>query len=126
MGVNVVSYGGETLVDMTDATITEDTVLEGYTGYGADGELVVGTAKTTKQYSVNITIPADGWEDNTQTVAVDIVTAGCTVIIGGDYGSEPEYSRCGVWCSAQADGALTFQCSRVPGTDVVADAVIFV
>ena len=44
MGVNVVTYGGRTLVDMTDATITPETVLEGYVGYGADGEPIVGTA----------------------------------------------------------------------------------
>ena len=31
MGVNVVTYGGKTLVDMTAATATPETVLEGYT-----------------------------------------------------------------------------------------------
>ena len=37
MGVNKVVYGGKTLVDMTDATATPETVLEGYTAYGANG-----------------------------------------------------------------------------------------
>lgn len=48
MGVSVVTYGGRTLVDMTDATITPEKVLKGYVGYGADGDPVVGTLEVPK------------------------------------------------------------------------------
>lgn len=47
MGVNVVTYGGRTLVDMTDATVTEESLAEGATAYGANGEKVTGKMPTT-------------------------------------------------------------------------------
>lgn len=47
MGVNKVVYDGETLVDMTDATVTEDTLLEGATAYNAAGDKLEGKVVTT-------------------------------------------------------------------------------
>lgn len=44
MAVNKVVYAGETLIDITDATLTPETLLEGYTGYNAAGLKVSGTA----------------------------------------------------------------------------------
>lgn len=115
---------GETLVDMSDATSTAETVLAGYTAYGADGNLIQGTAASTKRTEVNITLPVSGWVDNEQTVAVPAAVSGCTVFAGGDSGSEPEYSTCEVYCSGQADGSLTFSCTYLPMEDVVANVAI--
>lgn len=46
--VNKVIYGNQTLIDLTDATITgsneADKILNGYTAYGADGTKVTGTS----------------------------------------------------------------------------------
>lgn len=46
--VNKVIYGNQTLIDLTDATITganeADKILKGYTAYGADGTKVTGTS----------------------------------------------------------------------------------
>lgn len=42
--VNKVEYGGTTLIDITDTTATEDTVLAGYYFYKANGQKVMGTA----------------------------------------------------------------------------------
>ena len=129
MGVNVVTYGGKTIVDMTNATITPETVLEGYVGYGADGEPIVGTATTTKHFTRVITIPVSAWVDNEQTVAVNGVLANkekCTVIIGPDWDSGAECTECGVDCIAQGDGTLTFQCTHVPGEDVTMNAAVFI
>lgn len=124
MGVNVVKYGGRTLVDMTNATATAETVLSGYTAYGADGNLIRGTASSTKRTETNITLPASRWSNNQQIVSVDGVTIKSTIILGGDRGSEPEYSSCGVYCSGQGNGTLTFSCYAVPSKDLVADAII--
>ena len=129
MGVNVVTYGGKTLVDMTAATATPETVLEGYTAYGADGELSVGTATTTKHFAKSITLPVSGWVDNEQTVAVEGVLADpekCSVLFGPDWGSAAECNACDVCCSAQGDGTLTFQCTYVPGEDVTVNVAVFV
>lgn len=125
MAVNKVEYYGNTLVDLTDATATAETVLAGYTAYGADGNLIRGTASSMKRTEVNITLSASRWNDNNQqTVSVSGVTAGSTIISGGDEGSEPEYSTCEVYCSGQANGSLTFSCTYLPMEDVVANVLI--
>lgn len=46
MGVNKVIYGDETLVDLTGDTVTPQTLAEGTTAHGADGEPIVGTMPT--------------------------------------------------------------------------------
>ncbi|MCM1364664.1 MAG: hypothetical protein NC122_05110 [Faecalibacterium sp.] len=40
---NKIIYGGETLVDMTDDTVTEDKLLQGVTAHGKTGEKLTGT-----------------------------------------------------------------------------------
>lgn len=125
MGVNVVNYGGKTLVDMRNATATAETVFAGYTAYGADGNLIMGTASSTTRTEVNITLPQSGWDaDNQQTIAVSGVDSGSTIIVGGDEGSEPEYSTCEVYCSGQSNGSLTFSCTYLPMEDVVVNVLI--
>lgn len=42
--VNKVVFGDRTLIDISDTTATAETILEGYTAYGADGKKVTGTA----------------------------------------------------------------------------------
>lgn len=39
-----VVYSGKTLIDLTEDTITEETLLRGYTAHKADGTKIVGTA----------------------------------------------------------------------------------
>ena len=108
MGVNKIIYGGKTLVDMTDATATPETVLEGYTAYGANGARIVGTASATKRRE--------------QTVSVSGVTADATVIIGGTPGSD--YNEFEAYCSEQGSGTLTFTAPYQPNGDLTANAVI--
>lgn len=122
MGVNKVVYGGKTLVDMTDATATPETVLEGYTAYGAKGTQIVGTASATKRREVTISLPLSGWADGEQTVTVPGVTVDATVIIGGDPGSD--YNEFEVYCSGQGTGTLTFTAPYQPNGDLTANAVI--
>lgn len=42
MAVNKVVYDGETLMDISDSTVTEDDLTEGVTAYAANGEKIVG------------------------------------------------------------------------------------
>lgn len=125
MAVNNVVINGETILDLRNATATAAQILEGATAYGASGELLVGTAKTTIRTEINITLSADGWVDGQQTVAVSGMTADATVFTGADLSSEPEYTECGVYCSAQAAGQLIFSCSYDPSEDLVANTVFF-
>ncbi len=43
MGVSQVNYGGETLIDLTEDTVTPETLLEGTTAHAANGERIAGT-----------------------------------------------------------------------------------
>lgn len=42
MAVNKVDFGGETLIDLTNDTITPDKLLSGETAHNAAGELIIG------------------------------------------------------------------------------------
>ena len=44
MATNKVVYSGRTLIDLTGDTVTEETLLRGYTAHRADGTQIVGTA----------------------------------------------------------------------------------
>lgn len=125
MGVNKVVYGGEPIIDLTDATATSDTVLAGYTAYGADGNLIVGTASSTKRQEVSVTLPLSGWVDGQQTIEVPGVTAASTIFVAGSADSLPEYDDCGIYCSGQGDGTLTFETYWQPDSDLTADVAIF-
>lgn len=125
MAVNNVIVNGETILDLRNATATAAQILEGATAYGASGELLVGTAKTTNRTEATITLPMSSWVDGQQTVTVSGMTADATVVTGADLGSEPEYTDCGVYCSGQSTGQLTFSCSYVPSEDLIANIVFF-
>jgi hypothetical protein len=47
MGVSKVDYFGETLVDLSEDTVTPETLAEGVTAHGANGEPIVGTMSTS-------------------------------------------------------------------------------
>lgn len=44
MAVNKVIYGNNTIIDITDSTVTPDTLMSGVVAYNASGERIVGTA----------------------------------------------------------------------------------
>lgn len=45
MAVNKVVYGTTVLIDISDSTVTPETLAEGVIAYNAAGEMIVGTAK---------------------------------------------------------------------------------
>lgn len=76
MGVNKVIYGGRTVLDITDSTVTPSKVLSGAIGYGADGERFTGTLVISDPYTkarrVDITLPASGWIQSEQWTYDDV------------------------------------------------------
>lgn len=124
MAVNKVIYGDRTIVDMTDATATSETVLKGYTAYGADGVQIAGTVSATTRQEVTISLPLSEWADGQQIISIPSVMPESTIIVGSDIGSEPTYSDCGVYCSNQGTGTLTFTAAWLPDSDLIANAVI--
>lgn len=65
-----------------------------------------------------------GWSNLTQTVSVDGVTANNTVIAVPAPETFTAYGQAGVYCSAQANGSLTFKCKTVPAESVSANILI--
>ena len=45
MAVNKVVYAGQTLIDLTNSTVTPDTLVEGITALSATGESITGIVK---------------------------------------------------------------------------------
>lgn len=45
MSVNKVLFGGETVVDLTEDTVTPETLAQGYTAHDKSGKQIVGTAQ---------------------------------------------------------------------------------
>lgn len=43
MPVNKVVYGGNILIDLTNDTVTADTLFKGYIAHRADGTIITGT-----------------------------------------------------------------------------------
>lgn len=44
MAANKVIYGDTTLIDLTEDTVTEESLFAGYTAHKADGTVITGTA----------------------------------------------------------------------------------
>ena len=89
-----------------------------------NGRAYLQTAGSTA-FPVVIELAAENWVDNAQTVAVGGVTASNTVIVSAAPENHAEYGESGIYCSAQADGALTFTCSEVPGSALRVNVVLF-
>lgn len=91
----------------------------------AEGKLIdykdIDGAPTNTLRSVLLT--ANNWVDNTQTVSVEGVTADNNILIGA--GANPSiFGEAGIYCSAQADGSLTFKCTTTPTEDVLVSVYI--
>lgn len=74
MAVNKVVYGGTTIIDISDSTVTPDKVLAGVIAYGASGERFEGTATTSyaKARRVDLTLPTSGWIQSEQWALKEI------------------------------------------------------
>ena len=62
MAINKVVYNGNTLIDISDASVTPETLVTGATAYNAAGEKVIGTAgiTATDDGAGNVTITMTG------------------------------------------------------------------
>ena len=74
--------------------------------------------------AVAVKLPASGWSDKKQTVAVEGVSDDVSVIVTAAPASHEVYNDCAVRCSEQGNGTLTFTCTDVPTSDVTANVLI--
>lgn len=93
----------------------------------ADGAVTrAKLASDAKSKGVAVTLPASGWVDNAQTVAVEGVTADNNVIVGAAPSNREVWNDAEIYCSAQAAGSLTFTCGSVPAENITANVVILI
>lgn len=79
-----------------------------------------------KSRGVAVVLSASGWSDNSQTVAVEHVTATANIVVSAAPNSRTEYNDAEIYCAAQGEGSLAFKCSTVPATEVTANVIILV
>ena len=67
----------------------------------------------------------DGWIDNQQIIGVSNVTANNMVIVSPTTDNYSVYTECGVRCTEQAEGILTFLCDEVPNITLTVNVAVF-
>lgn len=89
----------------------------------SENALKVAEAKVSAFGKV-VNLPASGWVENAQTVAVEGVTAEQLIIVVADPSDYSPYAECQVRCSGQDKDSLTFACNETPTEDLVANILI--
>ena len=77
-----------------------------------------------KHTAASATLTTSGWSGMTQTVSVSGVTANSTVVVTPAPASHTAYCESGVYCSAQANGTLTFKCTDTPSANLTVNVLI--
>lgn len=79
--------------------------------------------KNDKLNAVTVSLTVEGWVNNAQTVAASNVTADNIVWVSPAPASFDAYGTAGIRGTAQADGTLTFTCTKIP-TEVISVEVV--
>lgn len=121
--------GGVTSVNGVTGEVTTNDVLPAQEYQNGkvlmtDGQDVFWGDVSTTPPSVPELIATD-WVSNEQTIQVDGVTSYNTVLVGPAPLSSDEYAECGILCTAQGEGELTFTCQTVPQNDLTINVVCF-
>ena len=74
--------------------------------------------------SFTLTLPAQLWSQNAQTVSAPAVTADNTLIVSPAPASYEAYTENAVRCTAQSAGILSFICESAPSTDVTVNVTV--
>ena len=77
-------------------------------------------------YSTTVNIQLGKWDDRikSQTVVLDVVSADDDILVTYAPASHDVFVNSGVYCSAQADGSLTFKYTKKPTADIVANVML--
>ena len=89
-------------------------------GSGGVSAAVAGTDYQSPVKSAMVTLSANAWSGNSQTINVSNVTAGSLVTVAPvpTAQNRTAYLEAGVYCSAQGAGTLTFVCEDVPSVSL--------
>ena len=108
-----------TAISGKQAKITVSGLLKG-NGSGGVSAAVAGTDYQSPVKSATVTLSANAWSSNSQTINVSNVTASSLVTVAPVPTSQNRtaYLESGVYCSAQGAGTLTFACEDVPSVNL--------
>lgn len=122
-----VDYATSVAVANKQSKITAKGLLKGL-GDGSVAEAVPGTDYASPIVPCAITLDVAAWTGAEapfqQTVTVSSVTANSNIIVAPAFDSRTAWSDAEIYCSAQADGSLTFVCSAIPTEAVTANVLI--
>lgn len=112
-------YGVTKLSSSTSSTstalaATPSAVKTAYDLAATKSEITTTTASLT----------STGWTNNAKTVSVTGVTASNSVLVTPAPDSMDDYASCGIKCTAQAAGTLTFSCTTVPSSTITVNVMI--
>ena len=132
-GTTTSSVGGSGIfLDHTDSdTLYEFSISYAGFKFSEGGNIISvpsgvgGTIALTSDLlkSKTVSLANTGWSSNTKTVSVSGITASNTVIVSPAPASYDAYCECGIYCSAQAAGSLTFTCDTVPSSTLTVNVL---
>ena len=74
MGISKVNFGGDTLIDLTNDSVTAGTLAKGATAHNAAGEQVVGTLDVKGTFYVTVT-QVDGYSATADKTSAEVYAA---------------------------------------------------
>ena len=103
MGRSKIVYAGDTLLDLTEDTVTPETLLKGKTAHNAAGELITGVYEpmNIKQYTG--TLLASGWAADSHGYQAQTITI---TGLKASYDVDPEWDVSLSGTDPDADAAL--------------------
>lgn len=103
MGRSKIVYAGDTLLDLTEDTVTPETLLKGKTAHNAAGELITGVYEpmNIKQYTG--TLLASGWAADSHGYQAQKITI---TGLKASYAIDPQWDVALSGTDPDADAAL--------------------
>lgn len=103
MGRSKIVYAGDTLLDLTEDTVTPETLLKGKTAHNAAGELITGVYEpmNIKQYTG--TLLASGWSEDSHGYQAQTITI---TGLKASYDVDPQWDVALSGTDPDADAAL--------------------
>lgn len=103
MGRSKIVYAGDTLIDLTEDTVTPQTLLKGATAHNAAGELITGVYEpmTIKQYTG--TLLSTGWAADSYGYQAQTITI---TGLQASYDVDPQWDVVLSGTDPDADAAL--------------------
>ena len=126
--IPILDSNGKLNVDTTGnaATATSATSATSATQDGSGNTIT--TYYQRKMTVTTATLATSSWSGSgpyTKSVSVTGVTASNNVFVSPDPASFTHYGECGIYCSAQGSGTLTFTATTVPTSSLTVNVAIF-